>query len=713
MGELQKATEEVARLTEEVSRLKAQRDRAFTHIRQKLDDLLGVFGTVPLQTEELDDEMLIDLGPIGTVTASFDQVLKHLNKTKDELAVVREDLKAVFSNAGVAILILNTDLQVIDFNRLALDVTNLDNEELLDRHCYEIVCGNEAPPDDCMLKRALFEGKRIHQHVESKRFHRHELDISNRLYDVVATPIFNNDGVVDHMVLVYVDITQRQRDMDKLSASERRLRNLFDNTSDMIQITDFQGGIKFVNRAWSEVLGYGMEQLEGLGLEELVDGEYLEGYKEALEKARDNKTRVHIETAFIAMDGRKVLMDGNVSSTGAKGQGKVLQGFFRNVTRQRRLEEEVSKAQRLESVGFLAGGIAHDFNNILTAVLGNISLAKLYKERGYDIGDKLDKAEKSLLRARVLTQQLLTFAKGGKPVKEKMLLDRLVNDAVIFALSGTNVGCDYDIADDTWLVDADPGQLEQVVHNLVINSVQAMPDGGTLHVSLCNVNAHDYPDRPLTGDEYIKLEIRDEGVGIPEGEIDKVFDPYYSTKDGGSGLGLSAVYSVVRNHGGVVDLKSKLGRGTTLNIFIPAVSGEVVEATAVEEEAVEGRGRILFMDDEASLRELISTLMEHFGFQVVTAADGEETVKIYNKAFKMGRPYDLVVMDLTIPGGMGGKETLEELMKIDPGVRAVVSSGYSNDTVMSDYDKYGFAGVMVKPYKVEALATLAKKILKQ
>jgi signal transduction histidine kinase/DNA-binding response OmpR family regulator len=379
----------------------------------------------------------------------------------------------------------------------------------------------------------------------------------------------------------------------------------------------------------------------------------------------------------------------------------------------KRAEEELLKAQKLESLGILAGGIAHDFNNILTSILSNISLARMYADPQNSNYKKLVAAEKASLRARDLTQQLLAFSKSGMPVKKIASIVELLRDSADFALMGSNVKLDYSIPPDLWSVDVDEAQISQVISNLIINADQAMPEGGTVLISVGNEDVREGEVPPLKAGKYVRLSIRDEGIGIPDKHLTRIFDPYFTTKKGGSGLGLASTYSIIRNHEGHISVESELGTGTTFSIYLPA-SMQLARKTAEStEEVIHGRGDILVMDDDPDIRESVGEVLKFLGYSAHFAEDGEEAVKLYSNATEEDGSFDAVIMDLTIPGGMGGIEALSRLRRINPSVKVVVSSGYSNDPIMSDYRRYGFNGVINKPYRVEDLSKVLFNLIRQ
>jgi CheY-like chemotaxis protein len=383
-----------------------------------------------------------------------------------------------------------------------------------------------------------------------------------------------------------------------------------------------------------------------------------------------------------------------------------------DLTDRKKAEAELQKMQKLQSVGTLAGGIAHDFNNILMGVYGNISLAK-EELAGDHRGLKfLDDAEKSMNRALRLTKQLLTFAKGGDPVKEDVGLGALVEEVARFDLSGSNVKLVLHRADDLWPAKVDKGQIQQVISNLTINACQAMPGGGRLFIDLVNVTVAD-KDVVAPG-KYVRISVRDEGTGIAPQHLERIFDPYFTTKQNGSGLGLATTYAIITKHGGHLQVHSELGYGTTFTLYLPAseVRTEPIAAAKVGEAPQQTAGAgILVMDDEEMVCKLVATMLTMLGYSAATARSGGEAVEMYKKAMHAGEPFAAVIMDLTVPGGIGGQEAISLLLACDPAARAIVSSGYAADPVMANYADYGFKGLIAKPYTLTTLRETLAQVL--
>lgn len=381
-------------------------------------------------------------------------------------------------------------------------------------------------------------------------------------------------------------------------------------------------------------------------------------------------------------------------------------------------EEELLKAKKLESIAALSGGIAHDYNNLLTSIMGNISLAQKYLEHDAKIYGLLNEAQRASILAKDLTRKLITFSRGGAPIKKTVPISPLVKRATEFSLSGSNIKCEFHIPDELWLVEIDETQIGQAIYNLVMNAREAMRDGGTIRVAAENTNMTDGAPTLKEG-KYVKISFKDEGIGIPKKHLKKIFDPYFSTKEMGTqkgmGLGLSICHSIIKGHSGDVGVESQKGTGATFNIYLPAFDGkaskEKPEKSQMKATPVIGKGRILVMDDEKMIRHLAGEILSYLGYKVSFSKDGVKAIEIYKDAMESGEPFDAVILDLTVRGGMGGKEAIRKLMEIDPHVTGIVSSGYSDDSVMTDFEKYGFKGVVAKPYSVNEVSVVLDEVI--
>jgi two-component system cell cycle sensor histidine kinase/response regulator CckA len=494
-----------------------------------------------------------------------------------------------------------------------------------------------------------------------------------------------------------------------LLQSEMRYSSLVDLSPDAI-IVHARGEIVFVNQAAASLFGaVTPSDLLGRRLLDLIHPDDRPKIHEHVKKILSGDQPGPIEQRVLRLNGRAVDVEGICGSIIYQDRPAV-QLILRDITARKRAETERLQLSKLESLGILAAGIAHDFNNILTVILGNISLAGLGQKDSPN-QERLNDAEKACLQAQSLARQLLTFAKGGAPVKELVSIHRLVTGAGSFACGGSIVRCEFDFPDNLWGVEADPGQLGQVVQNLIINALQAMPTGGTIKVRGDNLLLKAKNTLPLAAGRYVKITIQDRGIGISPENLLKIFDPYFSTKPQGSGLGLAVAYSIVKNHQGHIAVESSLGRGSTFLLYLPASRQKFKQAPHEARQSVAGTGKILVMDDDAMVRDVLGRMVVSLGYEVQFAQDGAETLALYAKAQDGGVPFTGVILDLTIPNGMGGKETMAELLKLDPQAKGIVSSGYSDDPIMAHSKKYGFAGVIAKPYKLSELGKILKKSL--
>jgi len=382
-----------------------------------------------------------------------------------------------------------------------------------------------------------------------------------------------------------------------------------------------------------------------------------------------------------------------------------------DITERKKMEIEREWAHRMESIGILCRGIAHDFNNILTAVLGNISLAMQIANPQDEVYEKLIDAEKATLMLKNLTQQLMAISKGREPIKEVVSLKGLLIDACSFSLSGSSAKVKYSIPDDLWSIECDPGQISQVISNIAINANQSMQSGGEIEVAACNVKMPPKNSLSLPEGNYVMFSIKDGGVGIPEEILPKIFDPYFTTKKGGSGLGLTVAYSIVKKHCGAIKVESQVGKGTKVEVYLPSTGVIARTDGAQRQQPSKGCGRILVMDDEKIVQRTAATILKYCGYEVECVSSGEEMLSKYKLAMESHNPFDAVIMDLTVSGGMGAIEAIGHLLKIDPDAKAIISSGYIDNQVVINFKKYGFKSSISKPYGIEEIAEVLSNVI--
>jgi PAS domain S-box-containing protein len=542
---------------------------------------------------------------------------------------------------------------------------------------------------------------------------------NKQILDTIRVPLYDDNGNAIGLVGIIRDVTERKQAEEKIRKNEQFIRNILDTVDEGFIVVDRDFRILTANKAYCGQIGESDGFIIGRHCYEISHKTLRPCHEEgeecavrhvfetgephtALHKHPDAKGSIlYVETkAFPIKD--------------SKGAVTSVIETVNNITEKHLLEEEQLKTQKLEAIGTLAGGIAHDFNNLLQGVFGYISMAKVtlgQKERALAM---LEQAEKALHMSVDLTAQLLTFSKGGKPVKKKIQLQSVIENSVKFALSGSSVDYRIRFDEELWAVDADEGQIGQVIQNIVLNADQAMPAGGMIVIAARNVSA---PVKglstPLVEGKYVEISVKDSGIGIPKQYVPRLFDPYFTTKEKGSGLGLATSYSIIKNHSGLIDVKSQSGKGSTFFVYLPAIKADEERFTAIPaiDEGAR-KGRVLVMDDEELVRNIVGIMLKALGHEADVAENGEEATAKYREALLAGRRFDVVILDVTIRGGMGGEETLRKLLALDPEVKAVVSSGYAESATISEYASLGFSACLTKPYEVNALRNVLNLLLK-
>jgi PAS domain S-box-containing protein len=526
-------------------------------------------------------------------------------------------------------------------------------------------------------------------------------------------------GLDTHYGFILRDISDRKRLEESLVAEKDRLVTTLQSLEEGIITTDREGRITFFNPLAEQITEWTHHDAISRPLQDVfrltneVSGQ---GNDSALQfsPASPALTEHNAPQHLITKNGTQRTI--SMRETPIRDHSSHLMGtviVFHDITDQHRHQDEQQRISKLNSLGVLAGGLAHDFNNLLTTILGNVFVAKLRMVPQDPLTQNLEQAEQACLRAKELTQQLLTFAKGGAPIKTSIVLGDLLRKSAIFALSGSSISCHFDIPNDLWPLDADASQLRQVIQNVTINARQAMTEGGHFSIRVENVGHHHLPTFPspsLPIGNYVKITFEDQGTGISEQELANIFDPYFTTKPGASGLGLATAHSIIQQHQGHISVQSELGKGTTFTVYLPSSYSSV----DVDHQTIpKGRGRILVMDDEQSIRRMVEDALTQFGYEVTAAEDGQAAIDLFSEAMSKGKTFDAILLDLTIPGGMGGKEAIQHLRRLDPHVKAIVTSGYSDDPIMSDFHAYGFQDILVKPYKIVDLAKTLESLCTQ
>ncbi|PXA03740.1 hypothetical protein DDZ13_10620 [Coraliomargarita sinensis] len=595
---------------------------------------------------------------------------------------------------------------------------------------YEIKFFNPAAATLLEADEASLVGETFPFEVSTTQISELEIPEANgasRLVELSAADlVWEGEGA---LLVMLRDITQRRAAELELKREKERLSVTLDSIVDAVIATDQSGAVERINQEASRLTGIAADDATGKPLSEVLrlrnphSGERIEDplkdllrsdFAEVLAKEGLPLERVDgNEPLLVTAEMRCILDDGG------KHHGCVT--VLRDITKQKKTEEELFKNEKLNSISLLASGIAHDFNNMLTAILGNISVVRMGIDEEDKNAKKLLAAENAALQAKSLTQQLLTFAKGGAPTLEVTTIDQLVEESAQFILRGSNVKCEVEKKEPIWAVDADKGQISQVVNNLIINADQAMPEGGTITLRMANRRLRHGEVPTLKAGEYVCIEVVDEGTGISPENMKRIFDPYFTTKDEGNGLGLASSYSIISSHNGAMTVESEVGKGTRFSVYIPRTEkteeptpSPAEEAGKKEPEKIhQGGGRILVMDDMEAMMMVAGEILKALGYEVEFTTNGEEAIEAYKKAKESGNPFDAVVFDLTVPGGMGGEEASNILIEYDPDLIAIASSGYTTSNVMSDYKNSAFKAVVPKPYRIKEMSDALNRVLQK
>lgn len=521
---------------------------------------------------------------------------------------------------------------------------------------------------------------------------------------------------------LHEEIAVRIKAEQELNTQKERLSVTLHAIDDGVISTDLHGNIILTNKVAENLTGWSHAETSGFPLAELfriIDKKTEEPCESPVSKVikLGKSTGPINHTILLAKDGARREIAYTASPIHDLENNIIgIVVIFRDVTTESKMKEEALKLKKLQSVGVLAAGIAHDFNNILAAILGNINLAGLFlspTDKAYPL---LQEAEKASLRAKKLTQQLLTFSKGGEPVRTTTSIATLIRDSAEIILRKSSVTCQYQISKELWLTSIDPDQISQVIQNLVLNACQATPSGGTIYITCVNIAANsEETSFNIKNGKYIKVTIEDNGIGIPEDVIDNVFDPFFTTKEKGSGLGLAVAYSIIKKHDGYISIKSTHEKGTISTFYIPATGSgsQNSENKSHGGHKMHDKRKILVMDDEKMMLQVITRMLTHLGYDVVSASDGAEVVSQYKRLLDTNNKISAIIMDLTVPGGMGGLEAAQAILTINPKTKVIAASGYSSDPVMAHYQEYGFSAAITKPFNLSDLNNTLHSVLKK
>ncbi|MDD5223668.1 MAG: PAS domain S-box protein [bacterium] len=637
--------------------------------------------------------------------ANLNKSLEFLNKGGD-----LRRLATVVCDSNDAITIQDSAGKILAWNHGAEQMFGYSEQEALQMKIWQLASPLKVAEQEEFTRR-IFAGEKV------SSFETQRLTKDGRLLDVwlTVTKLVDDEGKVIAIASTERDITEIKKHGEELLDSEQKYREIVTRMDEAYYRCTMEGVLLEHNKAFNRILGFDIEKnLKGEKLPDFWQNpddrkQYLEEFKaKGLIKNYLINAKKITNEKFVALANAHLVKDVPERSGG-------IEGTFIDITDHRRMEKELLKTSKLESLSLLAGGIAHDFNNILTGIMANISIARNMIKPGEEALEPIMDAEQASLRARDLIRQLLLFARGGNQAREFTSLAGLLREVTGFILSGSSVAPRFVISDNLWPIEANAGQIYQVFENLVINAKQAMNKGGILEIRGENIVAGEESAPNLKPGRYVRVSVKDEGEGIPEQNLARIFDPYFTTKKEGSGLGLAVTFSIIKNHGGHIDVGSRVGEGTIFEVYLPALASDeearVEMISPGDGQTENGKGKVLVMDDEESIRKTLGRLLGFMNYRVDFAVCGEEAIEMYRKAKESGKNYAAAIMDLTVPGKMGGKEAAGIINEIDPKARLIVSSGYSDEDLMSNYKNYGFIGVMVKPYTVKELQETLERVI--
>ena len=710
------------------------------------ENILPSFSVLRRKAEEiLEEKSIIPESLEGLTPVQAMELLQELRIHQVELEMQNEDLRRahlkletsraryydLYDLAPVGYLTFDVAGQIQEANLTAAHLLQLERGTLIGQPFTRFIVRDDQDIYYLYRKQLLKAGSQ--QVCELRIGRKGGLPFWGRLE---ITVVFDAEGQVSGYRAVIIDISERKRSEEVLKKVQLELEQrvkkrtgelehankaLQESEEHFRQIVEMlpvavlgqlNQEIVFINTAAIKLLhAENSSFLLGRNILDFLHTKYKELFIQNLHKVMEGKAHsISFPARLSSLKDKIVDVEMHLIPFTYQGHSAVQISAY-DITRRKKLEQELQNREKLEAVGNLAGGIAHDFNNYLATLLGNVSLAKAYMDNPEKVFEKLDNMEKVTLRAKDLTDQLSVFAKGGAPIKKKVTIRNLISESVSFALSGSSVQCELVLPGDLFAAEIDEGQITQVLYNIVLNAVQAMPEGGTIRVIGENVSSGGLTGGHVTlpHGEYIKLSLSDEGPGIPENLLERIYEPFFSTKAKGGGLGLATSYHIIKNHQGFIQAESEQGKGTTFIIYLPACSKAALLSER-EDDVMLGTGKVLVMDDEADIREAVGEMLTFLGYEPHLAVDGAEAIEMYLRAAAGDRPFDLVVLDLTIPGGMGGNYVIEQLLAVDPSVKGIICSGYSNDPVMANYSSYGFKGVIKKPYDIKEFSKIIHSI---
>lgn len=623
--------------------------------------------------------------------------------------IQRSEWNIIFNSISDAVCLLDKSHTILECNNAMSTLFNKPVSEIIGKPCWEIIHGNSELFDPCPVSQ--MEKSLVRESTE--------IVLNEKHFEITVDPVLDAEGALFQSIHIIRDISERKTFETELSFERERLAVTLRSIGDGVITTDTRGRVVFLNAVAEEMTGWPTADAYGRPLTEVfhIINEFTrQRCENPVEKVL--KTGLIVElanhTMLISRDGRElVLADSGSPIKNDKGEvfGVVL--VFRDITEKQKMIDTIQQTQKLDSLGILAGGIAHDFNNLLGGIFGYIDLALTAATINPEIAENLESAMGVITRAKGLTQQLLTFAKGGSPIRKVGQIAKTVKDASLFALSGSSIKCRFEAATGLFDCEYDENQIAQTVDNIVLNAQQSMPMGGTIDITVQNWIIEKGAHELLAPGKYILISVQDYGVGIPKEIQARIFDPFFTTKQKGHGLGLSTAHSIIRKHDGLIDVRSEPAKGSCFTIYLPAIDHISFSPEKASSSAdFSGSGNILIMDDEDFIRDTVATMLKRLGYTPVCVKDGTEALEVFTEARNSNNPFTAIILDLTIPGNLGGKEVISKIREFDTTTPAIVMSGYSDDTVLGHPRKSGFNDSLAKPFTGREIGRILKELLK-
>jgi len=656
-----------------------------------------------------EDDILALINELEVQQSELEAQNEDLMQAKSETDNLLNKYQELYDFAPVGYVTLDEQGNIIDANLTLTGLLGIERIKLINTHFDHFIPSDTRPAFYNFFKNV----------IKTDMCQKCQMRLIKK-DDIVFYALLEGIAVMDkkypevkHIMLSITDITDCKSIEENLLKEKDFSNILIESLPGIFCLFDIDGKILRWNKYGENVIGYTADEISVSNPLDFIVEQDRELVNKTIKDTFD-KGYSSVESTLVTKRGEKIpfyftgirVMIDNVPC---------ILSIAIDISERKKIEYELEKLRRLESIGILASGVAHDFNNLLTGILGNISLVKQYLDSEDMIFKRLSTAERSCLEAREITSRLITFSKGGEPVKKVTRVQQLLKEAHCPLIKDTNITFEYNLPDNLYPVEIDEGQIRNVIINILTNAAEAMPEGGKIDISAANLEITEKDNLPIKEGSYVKVSIRDRGRGIQVEEISRIFDPYFSTKERGvkkgMGLGLTICHSIIRKHEGFITVESMPGAGTTFHLYLPASLKKKTETEVTGEMETIRKKRILIMDDDEIVRDITGDMLMHCGYYIESSKDGNEAIALYIKAKERGEPFDAVILDLVVPNGMGGDIAIKRLHDIDHGVKGIALSGYSKDLIMTHYMDYGFTAALSKPYNIQLLNGTLERVL--